>query len=151
MKERLVYLSGPISGCSLEEAQGWRSYVRQRLSPKISTIDPTRDAVDVSVSSEQDFDDSARYRQWMHGKQILDRNRTDIAGCDLVLVNFLGARRISIGSVGEIFWADAFRKPVIVVRKSSHDLHDHGLINAIAIQIVSSLDDAIERINRLLS
>ena len=151
MRERTVYLSGPITGCPPEHAADWRRYVRRRLARGVIAVDPMRDAVDFSVVSDQQLDDSGRLQNLLHGKEILERNRMDIARCDIVLVNFLGAQRISIGSVGEVFWADAFRKPVIVVREANHNLHDHGLINAIAIRTFDALDSAVEKINAILS
>jgi hypothetical protein len=151
MGERIIYLSGPITGCSSERAGEWRRYVRERLAPGLIAIDPMRDGVDFSAVSEHHLDDSARLQNLLHGKEILERNRMDIARCDLVLANFLGAQRISIGAVGELFWADAFRKLVIVVREADHNLHDHGLINAIAMRTFETLDSAIGKINRMLS
>lgn len=149
-RERTVYLSGPITGCSEKQAADWRRHVRDRLAPGLIAIDPMRDAVDFSVVSEKQLDEAARLQSLYHGREILERNRVDIARCDVLLVNFLGAQRISIGSVGELFWADAFRKPVIVVRETHHNLHDHGLINAIAFLTFDKLDSAIEKINRFL-
>lgn len=151
MGERKVYLSGPITGCSLELAGEWRTYVRKRLATGLIAIDPMRDAVDASMLSEKQLNDTERLLHYIHGKEILERNRMDIQRSDLLLVNFLGATRVSIGSTGEIFWADAFRKPVIVVREAQRNLHDHGLINAIACDWFETLDSAIEKINRLLS
>jgi Nucleoside 2-deoxyribosyltransferase len=149
-RERTIYLTGPITGCSEKQASDWRKYVRDRLAPGLVAIDPMRDAVDFSVVSERQLDDTARLQNLLHGREILERNRVDIARCDVLLANFLGAQRISIGSVGELFWADAFRKPVIIVREAHHNLHDHGLINAIAFLTLNKLDSAIDKINRLL-
>jgi nucleoside 2-deoxyribosyltransferase len=81
---------------------------------------------------------------------MLDRDRYDLARCDLVLANLLGARTVSIGSVGEIFWADAMRKPVVLVREPHFNVHDHALINAIACCVVDNLDAAVAKINLLL-
>jgi hypothetical protein len=151
IRERRVYLSGPITGQSREQATEWRTYVTRRLAPGIIAVDPMRDAVEFSVVSEQLLDTPSRLRHLMHGKEILERNRMDVARCDLLLANFLGAQRVSIGSVGEVFWADVFRKPVIVVREAHHNLHDHGLINAIAAHSFDALDLAIEKISVMLS
>jgi nucleoside 2-deoxyribosyltransferase len=151
MLERTVYLSGPITGCQPKEAAAWRLHVRQHLAAGLSVIDPMRDAVDFSVVSDQQLSDSLRLQNLLHGKEILERNRSDIARCDVLLANFLGSKTISIGSVGELFWADAFRKPVLVVRELHHNLHDHGLINAIASCTVESLDSAMDKINSMFA
>jgi hypothetical protein len=150
MRDHIVYLSGPISGCSSAQATEWRRYVAQRLSPRLTVFDPTQDAADFSVPSELHLNVGARLQNLAHGKEVLERNRMYILGCDVVLANFLGAKKISIGSIGEIFWADAFRKPVIVVREAQQNLHDHGLVNAIATCTFEELDPAIDKINKML-
>lgn len=146
-----VYLSGPITGCTYSYATEWRAYVSHRLASGLVAIDPMRDAVDFSIPSERWLDDAARLQNIIHGKEILDRNRQDLARCDLLLVNLLRAPRVSIGCVGEIFWADAFRKPIVIAREASHNFHDHGLINAAASCFLEDLDSAIEKINAILS
>jgi hypothetical protein len=151
MRSRLVYLSGPITGCSPETFSDWRKYVTSHLAGGISVIDPTRDATDATVVSEKVLTDSERLRSLLHGKEILDRNRADLQSCDLLFVNLLGTSRVSIGSVGEIFWANAFGKPVIVIREAHRDVHDHGLLNAIATCVFSNLDNAIQKANQMLA
>ena len=108
---RTVYLSGPITGLSQSTARHWREHVAGRLAPGVVAIDPMRDAVDATIVSNLRMDDAARLEHLRHGKEILERNRADIARCNLVLANFLGADRASIGAIGELFWADAFRYP----------------------------------------
>jgi nucleoside 2-deoxyribosyltransferase len=147
---RTVYLSGPITGFSQSTARDWRQHVSNRLAPGLVAVDPMRDAVDATIVSNLQLDDAARLEHLRHGKEILERNRSDIARCDLVLANFLGADRASIGAIGEVFWADAFRKPVIVVRESHGNIHDHGMINAIAARTFDNLDAAIDKINAIL-
>jgi nucleoside 2-deoxyribosyltransferase len=147
---RIVYLSGPITGLSQSAARNWRQHVSNRLAPGLIAVDPMRDAVDETIVSDLRLDDAARLEHLRHGKEILDRNRADIARCDLVLANLLGADRASIGAIGEVFWADAFRKPVIVVREPHGNIHDHGMINAIAARTFDDLDTAIDKINAIL-
>jgi len=151
MRSRTVYLSGPITGCSSAVFSDWRKHVTRQLKNGISAVDPTRDATDPTVVSERVLTDSERLRNLLHGKEILDRNKADLQNCDLVLANLLDAARVSIGSVGEIFWANAFGKPVVIVRQEHHDVHDHGLLNSIATCIFYDLDSAIQKVNQMLS
>lgn len=60
----------------------------------------------------------------------------------MILVNFLGAKKVSIGSVMEITWADAWRKPIIIVMEKDN-VHAHAMIKEVAGFIVSDLDEAI--------
>jgi nucleoside 2-deoxyribosyltransferase len=78
-----------------------------------------------------------------HGRFIVHRNKNLIRTCDVVLANFLGAKaRVSIGSVGELHRADAFGKPIILVRDKHGNIHDHAMLNAIASEICPDLETA---------
>jgi len=61
-----------------------------------------------------------------------------------VLANFLRSDRASIGSIGELFWANALRIPIVIVREQSGNVHDHAMLNAIASVVTSSLEDGCE-------
>ena len=81
---------------------------------------------------------------------ITCRDRMDVMRCDMVIANFLGAKKVSIGTVMEIAWADAFRKPIVVVMEKGN-IHEHSMLNQVSGFIVSSLDEAIELVVTVLS
>ena len=98
---RYVFLCGPITGQSPQEAISWREYVTDRLRPRIGTINPTRDEPDgVRHSTESS---ELTVKRLMHGKAVVSRDRFDVQRSDLLLANFLKADTVSIGAVGEIF------------------------------------------------
>ena len=70
--------------------------------------------------------------------------------CDALLVNLLGAKKVSIGSVLEIGWADAFRKPIILAIEKEGNPHDHAELKEVANFIVDNLDEAIELAIKIL-
>jgi hypothetical protein len=41
-RDFLVYLAGPISGMTYDEAQAWRAYASQNLPQEIRAISPLR-------------------------------------------------------------------------------------------------------------
>ena len=135
----------------VSNATNWRRYVREKLAPDIVGVDPTRDSPDYRELSSGHRDAQDELRRLFHGKQTVARDRMDVSTVDIVLANFLGASTVSIGSVGEIFWADANQKPVIIVREANGNPHDHDMINAIAAAIYTDLDDAVAKIKRMLS
>lgn len=149
--KRRVYLCGPITAADADDARTWRSYVRSQLEPTVVTIDPTRDGADPVVRAALPGSDRIRLDRTLHGKEVLDRDRMDLGTCDLVLANFLEAKRVSIGSVGEIFWADAFRKLVVVVREPEGNPHDHDMLNSIASVVCFDLETAVEKVKILLA
>lgn len=77
-------------------------------------------------------------------KAITTRDRADCMGSSLVIMNLLGAKTVSIGSVLEVAWADAARVPVILVMEKTGNLHEHGMIREMCGFQVESLDEAID-------
>jgi len=145
-----VYLCGPITGMTLPEATNWRRTVVAALAGEARFIDPTRDNSDTTRQSENAATRSLTAGRLLHGKRTVTRDRFDVRRADLVLACFLGAKTVSIGSVGEIFWADAMGKPVIVVREEDN-LHNHDMLNEIAGWIFDNLDEAIVQVKRLIA
>lgn len=148
---RLIYLAGPISGISPEAATNWREYVAKRVGAEVSVLDPTRDTPDYALPVSGDRDPESELARGRHGRITVARDRMDVMSCDIVLANLLGSNQVSIGTVGEIFWADLLRKPVLIVREVFGNPHDHDMLNAIAAAVYSSLEEAIARINRMLT
>src|SRR5262245_14352083 len=100
-----VYLAGPITGTPGSSIHDWRSVCQKALAPEIDVINPLRQRFEV-VDESKELSCEERLRLMQHGRSIAARDRFDVARCDLLIVNFLGSTSVSIGSVGEIFWAD---------------------------------------------
>ena len=141
MKEFLLYCAGPITGVSYGESTDWRSYVAEKLPAHIKAVSPMRGKK--YLSNEKSIQDSYEEHPLSCQKGITCRDRMDVMRCDMMIVNFLGATRVSIGSVIEIGWADAFRKPIILVMEKEN-IHSHAIVREVSGYIVSNLDEAIE-------
>lgn len=84
-------------------------------------------------------------------RAINSRDRFDTLRATAVLVNLLGASRVSIGTVMEIAWAYDHKIPVVVAMEPEGNLHDHPMIrDSISIR-VASLEEAIEAVTALVS
>lgn len=145
-----VYLCGPITGLPIAKATSWRNTVIAALSGEAQVIDPTRDSPDSTKRSESAATRALTAGRLLHGKRTVARDRFDIRRSDVVLACFLGAKSVSIGSVGEIFWADAMGKLVIVVREEDN-VHNHDMLNEIAGWIFDDLDAAIEQVRIVIN
>ena len=138
-----LYLGGPILGCEYTECTDWRQYTADKLPPYIKALSPMRGKAGLSTGSVITTSDLASH-PLCSPKRLTTRDRNDvIMRADALLMNFLHAERVSIGSVGEIFWADAFRKPVIIVMEPDN-IHNHVMIKEIAGFITPDLDEGIE-------
>lgn len=96
-----VYLGGPINGCTDEEATGWREGVKTILT-------------DAGHAWADPMDRDYRGRELEPGiaAAIVDGDKQDIDGCDVLLMN---APKPSYGTAMEIYYGWERGKRVIVV------------------------------------
>jgi len=149
-----VYLCGPITGCTFLEAKhGWREEVFNTLSPwGIECLSPLRhlreDQIDTGDHKSMN-PNGAAVGVLSTPRGLTERDRFDTMRADLIFCNLLGATRPSIGSMIEFGWADAERIPILVAMEEDN-IHNHGMVNAIASWIVPTLEEAIEVTKDLL-
>lgn len=149
-----VYLAGPITGLSFKGCTNWRNYAIERLAKKgIVGLSPLRGKEYLSSLKEisghgRDYADISPLST---PKGVLARDHWDCSRADLILFNLEDAKEVSIGTVMEISWAYAYRKPIVLIvpRKYGHP-HDHMMITAAANFIVHSLDDALDLTEAIL-
>jgi nucleoside 2-deoxyribosyltransferase len=137
-----VYLAGPISGLTFAGAQEWREEFARRLDPRITAYSPLRGKDYLTnmgplEGSYKDFPLST-------DQGLTTRDRYDCMGADLVVFYLLGAQRISIGTMVEMGWCDAARKPAVLVIEKSGNPHDYPMVRQIAQFRVDNLDDALK-------
>jgi len=148
MKEFLLYCAGPVSGTSYEECTDWRAYVASKLPGHITAISPMRGKK--YLSAEKSIKDCYEEHPLSCQRGITCRDRMDVARSDMILVNLIGATKISIGSVMETAWADAGRKPIVLVMEKNN-IHSHSMLREVAGFIVDDLDEAIDIVIAVLS
>lgn len=138
-----------MSGADPAKSGNWRSYVEQQVAADIVCLNPLRDDPEF-IPNDRQRDTDTLYKDLRHGIGTVARNKMDILKSDLLLANVLDQERFSIGTVGEIFWADAFRKPIVLVKKRE-SIYNHDMLDAICHWTFESLDEAVKKINILLS
>lgn len=152
MKRLSVYLSGPMSGMTVETSSSWRQEVARRLSPFVEVIDPSREYSFLGVQDKKDIDPASLVGTHTITKDesIVIRDRFDVRRSDIVLANFIdGPGTVSIGSVAEVSWAIDQDKPVILAAHDG-DIHLHPMMTARSIRAYS-LDEAIQTTLLLLN
>lgn len=145
-----VYLAGPITGCDRGEANDWRTLVSARLEAYgITGISPLRCEPLIGDRYDTSHPDP-RFGTW---EAIAAKNFFDVQTCDLTLGYFpydLTERDgISVGTVGELCWAFAIRRPTI--RVSTHPkVTRHPVVTAVSNWKLSTLDEAVDVVLGLL-
>lgn len=144
-----VYLAGPITGLTYDEAQDWRAGVRSELwDAGIEAFSPLR--VKHYLREHGVLEDQYQgINALSDGRGIIARDRNDVRRRDMVLANLVGAERVSIGTVMEIAWADAFRTPVVIAMEPEN-VHQHAMVVESVGFIVPTLEEAIEIVKAVL-
>lgn len=144
-----IYLAGPISGLTYaESALGWRETIRPLL-PEFDLFSPMR-GKDFLADEGVLWGAYARHpMSSVNG--ILGRDRNDVRTCDLMIACFLEDQgKLSLGTAMEFGWADAWRKPIIMVAYTSNAHWNHPMLQGAAVYNVNSLRAAAELAKHLL-
>lgn len=145
---KTVYLAGPISGLSYEQARhGWR----EQFQSILATL-PGKDASHIHLLSPMRAKDfllkqvsldgaPGSYEQHPLSRDIgiIGRDYNDVRNCDVMLANFLEADRVSIGTVWEFGAAYAHQKVIIAVVPEENHPHNHVFIKGTAKYVVHDL------------
>jgi hypothetical protein len=154
MRRGIVYLAGPITGLSYGEVTDWRAWVREELgNHDIYGACPMRGKEYLSHIQEMAASPGDKYMQMSvlsTNRGIMTRDRFDALRCDVLLVNFLGAQRVSIGTCMEIAWADSRRTPIVCAMEPEGNPHEHAMILEAVGFRVPSLEGAVHIIKSIL-
>ena len=136
-----VYLAGPITGCTYNGCTDWRDYAKKKLAEDgIVGLDPMRGKA--YLAKEKLIGD--QYATPLScSRGIMTRDHWDCTRCDVLLVNLIGATRVSIGTVMEIAWAHDNQIPIILLIEPTGNPHDHAMIQEAAGFRVSCLDEGV--------
>lgn len=149
-----IYLAGPISGKSYGEATEWRKQAALYLMDDIVPLSPMRGKEYLAGNPDikGDYDAGREPGIFSTPAAIVARDRFDtMVRCDAVLFYLLGADKVSIGTMIEIGWADASRKPIILVIEKEGNIHDHAMVRQVAGFRTDDLREGCMVANGLLS
>ena len=110
MKNRTIYLAGPMEHVSVEEAVGWRVTAKFKLEMSgCNVLDPTR---------------RIHNFQQRYMKRIFELDMRDIQESDIVLVNLDNPSLPKHGTAMEVFYASyVLRKPVVAFKADPTAIH----------------------------
>lgn len=142
------YLAGPIKGHTFDGAQSWRDAVAARLTRNnVKTLSPLR-GMEYLKKAAILGGDHGIHGLFSGDRAIMTRDFYDATHCDVMLVNFLGAEKVSIGTCMEVAWAYQARIPVVLciedppTDQKPGNPHDYLMIREAAGYVVRNLEDA---------
>jgi nucleoside 2-deoxyribosyltransferase len=153
MMKPVVYLAGPITGLSFEGCTDWREFALKELGRAgIDGFSPMRakEALKGLQLLSGTGEEYQHLTVFATQRGVMTRDRFDCMRCDVLLVNLLGAKSVSIGTVMEIAWADARRTPIVCAIEESGNPHEHMMIREALGFRVPSLEEALNCIKAIL-
>lgn len=142
-----VYLAGPITGLTFDGAEDWRASAKADLAAHgIKALSPLRAKEylrQVPGAISGTGEEYAHLGVLSLPRGVMTRDRFDATRCDALLVNLIGAAKVSIGTVMEIAWADLCRTPVVVAIEPAGNVHEHMMIAEATGFRVPSLAEAL--------
>ena len=141
MAKKALFLAGPLTGISYSDALGWREYVESKLPADVIAFSALRGKK--YVTNESVLRDAYPEHLLSTPQGTITRDRYDVSRCDALFVNFLNADNVSIGTIMEMAWADAWRIPIVLAMENGN-IHDHAFVRQVAAFITADLDEAIQ-------
>lgn len=146
-----------MAGLSFAKANQWRHFAKIDLRKHgIRSISPIAfRGAKPSANRKEVFGKQISSHDEIAGvgdqaNAILASDRFDTRRCDVMLVNFLGAKKVSIGTVCEIAWADAYRIPIVCMIEDEGNPHDHLLLMGMTGFRVNNFNAGIETVVTIL-
>ena len=148
-----VYLSGPITGLTYAQARfTWRNEFAAMLNPGITPLSPMRHEGHLAEMGNVGIEpDNLPTHLFSHPKMIVTKDFLDIDECTIMVVNFLGAVKVSQGTLIEMGYAYARGKTLITIIEPQGNVHNSPFIGTISHVSVPTLKDAAVIVNSLLS
>lgn len=143
-----VYLVGPITGYSFDVVTKWRKEFCANPPQDMVGIDPLRRRPELATSTVI----AGEYptHRLMSKDGILAQNKFDVMRSNATLANFIGADRLSLGSVIELAWAFYAWKHIVVVMGKENP-HDYPCVRSCANVVVETMDEACVELHRPFS
>lgn len=156
MHRPIVYLAGGIAGLPGRAARDWRYDAYLRLSERyIETLDPMRAKGALPTGDQpiaRNFVSYADKGPFYTSRGIMVRDFNDVKRCDALLVNLLGLKAPSLGTIMELAWAYALQKPAVVVIEARGNPHDgHPMIHEAISFRVETLDEGTDAVATILN
>ena len=157
MVTKAVYLAGPISGLKYEEAYGWRDMVGHELSTYgIKCLSPLRSAIHLrnhkGLLTDCEIVPGLEcvVEAMSTPTGVVTRDKFDCVNCGVVILNLLGSKRVSIGSMVEVGWANASNIPIVLIMEKTGNCHEHAFVTECCQFRTTSINDATKVVRAIL-
>jgi hypothetical protein len=144
-----VYLCGPITGLSFDICSEYYRRVAALLPPWIVPLSPMRGKG--YLQGVPVLGDTYEGMALASQRGVVCRDFFDVRRADVVLANFLGATRVSIGSSFELAWAFQLQKPVILAMEEQDNVHEHTFVREACAFRLPTLEQACKTLIQVVT
>lgn len=138
-----VYLCGPITGCTYDEATVEREKMVEKFKERgVEALSPMRGKIFYLESRNEALKAKGHVEIMSTDKAIVKRDKNDVKNSDLIFADLRGAKKTSIGSMVEYGWADAMGIPIITVMEEETNPHDHAFVHQLSTYVTADVDEA---------
>lgn len=136
-----IYLAHPISGMSADEVFDYYDTTNNALRFDYEVLYPMlgkgymRNEVEFKAHGYDNMPVSTNHA-------IMNRDQWMVDQCDILFLDFTGAKSISIGCCMELAWAKLLKKHTVVVLDKDN-IHKHAFVLECAHVIFETYDEAI--------
>lgn len=147
MRNNIVYLAGPITSQSYKGANEWREELKERIedsNPGVKCLSPMRGKYYLESCQSIAATGVEKLGILSGGKAVTARDYSDVTHSDIIIVNLLGAKKVSIGTMFEVAWAWQNHIPVVlVIEPEEKNVHTHSMLLEMCGYRTDNLEDAI--------
>jgi len=157
---KTVYLAGPISGLTYNDATSWRTAVTRRLAEHgIKCLSPLRAEVHLRnhpgalsdcQTVEENLEAGCQVLAMSTPRGVVARDKFDCTRCSVILLNLLGSKKVSIGSMIEVGWANANDIPIVLVMEDDGNCHEHAFVRESCAFHTPHISEAVEIVKAIL-
>lgn len=147
---KLVYLAGPIDGCTYDGCTNWREYaIKELANDGIAGLSPMR--AKEFLKGHPRLVEGISQNVLVSDSGLTTRDMWDVRRSDAILFNLLNAEKVSTGTMVEYGWASAFDKPIVTVMEKEGNVHEHSMIRRLSGYRVETLEDGLTIVRALFA
>jgi hypothetical protein len=144
-----IYLAHQISGLDYRTVKNYYDYMSRKMKDLgLEILCPM--TAKGTLRTEINFKSEGYRTPVSCNHAIFERDQWMVRNCDLILVDFTGMTRNSIGCCMELAWASLLGKHSIVVMEKLNP-HRHAFVLEAADIVFETLDEAIEYLKLLVT
>lgn len=160
MVHKSVYLAGPISGLTYGEATDWRIKTTQELGDcGIRCLSPLRAEVHLRnhegllndcQTSDEHLKAGGQVLAMSTPRGVVARDKFDCTRCSVILLNLLDSKKVSIGSMIEVGWANANDIPIVLIMEDEGNCHEHAFVRESCAFRTPHISEAVQIVKAIL-